>query len=103
MKIVDVSVESQYSQVLSEDGPYEAHVGYSLIAKTYNEGDKHADYYLHFHLFRDNKKAEKFVKRVQSVGEINEKHWEFIKRDHFCEIPYWATPEFAMRERMGTL
>ncbi len=103
MKIVDVWVESQYKQVMGEDGPYDAHAGYHLIAKTHDIEEKFSEYFMHFHAFCDDKKAEKFAERVLAAGEIDEKHWDCIKRDYHCEIPYWATPEFAYRERMGTL
>ena len=103
MKIVDVWAESQYKQVMGEEGPYEAHAGYHLIAKTHNVEEKYTEYFMHFHAFHDDKKAEKFAERVKASGEIDKKHWDFIKRDYQCEIPYWATPEFAYRERTGTL
>jgi hypothetical protein len=103
MKILDVWAESQYKQVMGEEGTYDAHAGYHLIAQTYNEEEKVWEYFMHFHAFRDDKEADKFAERVKEAGEICEKHWDFIKRDVPFEIPYWATTEFAIREKEGTL
>ena len=109
MKISEVFIDSSYRQVLSEEGNYDAHVGFHLVAKVVNEAEKFSEYFSHFHTFRTEAEAEKFLERVESVGRIDDKkssgnyNWNFIKRDYHCEIPYWATPEFAHRERNGTL
>lgn len=103
MKIADVWAEGQYRQVLSEEGTYESLAGYHLIAKTHDSENGYCDYYMHFHLFSDQDEAEKFAERVSAAGSINETHWDHVRRDVVSDVPYWATTEFAIREREGCL
>lgn len=56
----------------------------------------------HRYSFDRPEEAWKLGKRVLAAGDINEDHWYLSPYSADGE-PYWATPEFAERERLGTL
>lgn len=92
-----ISVEPAYQRVLSEEGPYDAHVGYQLhVAVRNDNGD--LDHYLHFHIDRD---VEALAERVRAAGQINLEHWEYINTDHADRDYELEELQLAYRERMG--
>ena len=100
-KIDRVSIESQYRRVMGEEGPYDAHLGYSLRAAGLSECGKYVEHYFHHMICRDEVALRQLQAKVEAAGSIDKQWWELVQSDHIGQVPYWATPEFAERERNG--
>ena len=72
-----------------------------------DEQGTYTDIYCHKYQERHRDVASEAFKwlydQVCEKREINLKHWYIIERVRHNAIPYWATGEFAARERQGTL
>lgn len=101
LKIYQVSIESQYRRVMGEEGPYDAHLGYSLRASAVSECGQYVEHYLHHMICRDQVALNQLKSKVEEAGAIDRKWWEFSHSDPIGQVPDWATPEFAWRERNG--
>jgi len=101
LKIYQVSIESQYRRVMGDEGPYDAHLGYSLRASGLSECGRYVEHYYHHMICRDQVALEQLKSRVESAGAIDKKWWELVQSDPIGQTPDWATPEFAWRERNG--
>lgn len=92
--------------VVHEDYPYQGEDGtyyrrrWYLSCDTEVDGIPHSAVLKHEFLTEDD--ANTLAAKIWRRGKINHEHWNLriAKPD---ETPYWATPEFAYREKHGLL
>ena len=82
-----------------EDGTY-YHRRWYLACDTEVDGIPHSAVLKHE--FKTEEEAHTLAAKIWQRGKINHEHWT-LRIANPVDIPYWATPEFAYRERHGLL
>lgn len=101
--IFDVFAADAYVRVNSEEGPYDAHAGYNVFAKTCEEGE-YTSVWIYtgesdLPALFDLEGAAKVVDLIKEKGSINsEAYWDCVETKRRNEYPdyvtNWWRPEY---------
>jgi hypothetical protein len=103
--ISDVHVENAYSRVQSEEGAYDAHVGYNIyiswiednntrhhavyVGQTLREGSEE---YAPSVAFADRERADEIAGRIESKGSVNlDGYWYWYGSEDINALPAYVT------------
>ena len=103
LKVEQVWIESRYTQVRGEDGLYDAHQGYGLVAQCVSACGKYREIRMHDFIGSDDQFLMKLKAKVENTGDIHPMWWDVVGSEPIDAVwnPDWASPEFAWRERNG--
>jgi hypothetical protein len=97
---------SIYETANMEDGIYTVHAGWQVYCSGLGTLEHVTrgtlttiESYVHPHVFKVQQDAADFAERVTSHGKINVALWEHTESEIKGDPPYWATAEYAARER----
>lgn len=92
IKTIDTWTEPAYCQVMSDEGPYEAHMGYNVMAKIVHGKNS---FYLIYRGTPDGSLpmvlgetvAERLVSRIKERGTIDPTYWTFVANSDSEALP----------------